>query len=67
MYSNYVIQIRGEGQPAICLPVQLADANLKDISTISDYWAKFVDVSTGEIHDCALYYKAYCLETQTPQ
>jgi hypothetical protein len=59
--SNYIIEIGtgfGTGFAGVqtCLPASLDRSNLKDITCIGDAWSKFLDVSTGKIHDGAVYY-----------
>jgi hypothetical protein len=55
--SNYVIEIgTGFDYLRTCLPASLDRSNLKDITCVGDTWRKFLDVSTGTIHDGAVYY-----------
>ena len=43
--------------PPSCLPSNLDEANLVDITQVQDSWRKYLDTSTGRIHDGGVYYK----------
>lgn len=41
--------------PRQCFPAALDTTGFIDVSQVIDYWAKFVDPATGQLHDCAEY------------
>lgn len=43
--------------PPSCLPSDLDQTNLVDITQVNDSWRKYLDVSTGRIYDGAFYVK----------
>ena len=42
--------------PRSCLPREVYYAELVDITAIGDSWRKYLEPSTGKIHDGAVYY-----------
>lgn len=44
-------------RPPTCFPTGVDMGELRNISTITDRWAKFIRVRTGEVVDCAFYAK----------
>lgn len=62
MRSAYVIEISYGGKPSTCFPVDLDTSRLVNVTVVSDYWARFIDMETGETHDCAAYYAEYLKE-----
>lgn len=45
--------------PGVCLPASVARDNLRDVSRVGDLWATFINIESGETHDCAAYYAQY--------
>lgn len=43
------------GRPSSCFPAGFDTSNLKDISSVCDVWAKYINVTTGETVDCAKF------------
>lgn len=54
---KFVIQ-RGEGAPS-CFPEGFDTSGLKDITTLTDTWRKYID-REGKVIDCATFW-AQCL------
>lgn len=52
--TKYVMTLNA-GTPT-CFPKDLDTTNFKEVTTVDDYWAKFLDAKTGKIHDCLDYY-----------
>ena len=42
-------------RPPTCFPSNTDMGELRNISTLTDQWAKFINTRTGEIVDCAEY------------
>jgi len=53
---EYQYEIDVTLNPMSCLPCYLDKSNLRNITDIADTWRKYIDVSTGQIHDCEVYY-----------
>ena len=43
----------------VFLPVDMDESTLLDITEMGDFFKKFLDPITNEIHDCEEYYKIY--------
>lgn len=42
--------------PPSCLPTSIDRSGLIDITAIGDQWRKYIDPSTGRVHDGAKYF-----------
>lgn len=54
---EFVIDI--SKSPFTCLPAELPIGDLIDCTTINSAWRVYLDTSTGEVHDCLVYYNRY--------
>jgi len=44
-----------KGDPPSCFPIGYDRSELIEISSMMDSWAKYINSSTGEVVDCALF------------
>ena len=49
------------------LPADLDTSNLIPITTIGDRWSKYLDTTTGKVHDSEAYYKQMLEEQKDDQ
>lgn len=42
--------------PPSCLPVNMSDSSLIDITKIGDSWRVYLELGTGKVHDGAVYW-----------
>ena len=56
MKKDQQYEIDNSISPPSCMPVGVDLENLLDITSIGEPWRRYLDTSTGAIHDGSIYY-----------